>query len=301
VVKMSTEEKKEKKDEPPVTTTQSPEFEKQYRVVHEHVNIPPAPAKNPEMPPVKTDLPTTPSSSEIELRKRLEESEQTAKTYKEQMERLSQEVNVTKDELNQRKTQLEALALQEFEKQRGLLVDTVKNDPSLGEEKSKEVAEMIKTPAELEQAKRMVKYLLDAASLMRTEAAKTNKPEKTEKTSVPLTGPAGKAGLEPEKELGQGTSWDDPKQMVTDLYDIYEAEMFKRQRGMPYNQKKLEVAERMINKLWESIAIGEKIRGHITHFVVKECPHCHEPYLGDIAECPNCKKSIPAHERTGRL
>jgi len=83
-----------------------------------------------------------------------------------------------------------------------------------------------------------------------------------------------------------------PEEMIQDIFDKYEEQLFLRDLYGTHDKNKLEKYKKMTDKLLESIIIGEKARGKITPISVMECPTCGKILMQNEERCPACKTVI---------
>jgi len=183
---------------------------------------------------------------------------------------MEEEGETTKAELESERAKLTALALAEFEKQKGVVVDAVKQ--SLGEEKANEVAEKIVDPAALESAKMWVNYI--------SSAIKKGTDEKEDETKIPPTAPAGQATRQPPTGATHGSAIE----LIDEIVEKIES-----RTSTPEEKKK---ANAMLDQLLTSMITGYK-KGLERGFAggLSRCPRCSRTVFG--YHCPVCNIDIP--------
>lgn len=236
------------------------------------------PAKK-ESPPIGEDVSS--------LKKQLEDIGKAKKDTEDELTKLRQESGANKDLLQQRESQLQALALKEFEDKKSLLVGKIRQ--SLGDDKANEASEKIKTGKDLDGITMWTDYIENAIKVgkgeFKSEEKKVSTPAGKVNASKPTTGDDEYAGFTTE-------------QMVNDIYDNLEEQKYLQTMGMPYDAKKLAKYESMENKLLKALVDGEKNRNKITPMRVMQCRSCGQILTGGETTCPNVNCGKPIYHKT---
>ena len=241
------------------------------------------PKGNPVKPPVKTD----PNEESMEdLLARLQSADKAREEAEAELKKITDESKITSDELKQRKSQLEALALKEFEEKKEILVSKVRE--SQGDEKADEVEEMIKSGQDID---RITRFMTVFDSALAKGAGGDDGTGEDDDNPPAKPAPKGKVSgrkvEDPDVErLDSGAAW------VKKVYDAVEEGMFLRAMSMPYDANKLAEAETQRNNLLKSFLRGERNREKITRVVVMQCRDCGRIITGGETQCPNCEAPI---------
>jgi len=231
------------------------------------------------------------------LKKQLEEKEKERKKAQDELLSMQSKMTVKDQELKQKQDILQSLALKEFEEKKGILVDTVRK--SLGDEKADEVSDMLQSGEDIDRVERMLTIVGD--SIKTTQTAQTGQQPQTPKK--PTSTPAGKisADFVPSLSKSDVDEWDSVEEMVNDIYDNLETQLFLKERplkGMSYDDAKLKKYQSMATKLLQSVLLGEKSRGGKegtpTKIQVTQCLQCGKVLVAGERKCPNCGKDIIA-------
>lgn len=253
-------------------------------------NQPAAPASKPTEGKETVSKPN--EETPEELLKRLQEAEAAREEAERLLEEEKTKAGITADELEQRKAQLDALALKEFEEKKTILVGKVRE--SQGDEKADEVEEMIKTGADVDRVTRWLEIFSDALSKDIEGAGTGGEPPENggEPKKVPTGKVSGRAPVDPDADTrASGTEW------VMEVYDNIEELHFLRRMGMPFDARKLEDYEGKRNQLLRSFLKGEKTRQSITRMTVMECRECNKILTQGETVCPECGANI--YHKTG--
>lgn len=260
--------------------------EKKLIIEHRIGDLPKKNDTTPKKPEKPTTPPTIDNTGIEEFQKKMKELETSKDTEIQELQgkitELTGQLEKGKEvetELEKAKAQLLALATKEFEAQKKMIVDVVREQ--LGDEKAEEVGEKITDVQKLESAKIWINYLSEAVKKDTgtgegkedgedsTEGA-TEGGEKEEGSKVP----AGKATREPAKIS---------KEHESSFHLIDELTGTIMSRTATPEAKA--VATRKLDTLLQSMVIGYQKRG---------APHI--PIKTDIARCGSCGKEVFATE-----
>lgn len=171
------------------------------------------------------------------------------------------EKEISQDEAEIMKSQLEAMALKAFEDKQKALVEKY-GDRFADEIYSAESG-----------------YALDSLEAVL---------EKIKKPTKQKGAPTGKVGIDISGRGDEG--YETGGELVDDIYDKLDyqrfAKIFKPKDYDPVEEKRL---QKMADKLLTSLITGEKNRGEITKFNVWTCPECNATVSG-TNKCPTCNK-----------
>jgi rubrerythrin len=235
-----------------------------------------------------------------ELQEQLTEMSKARKEAEEELETLKETHGTTTDELEKQKSIVTAYALKEFEDKKKLLLDQIED-----EEKREEVAELIQSGEDLERVEQMLKVIgspfkkpTDGTGNTGTGTAGATDAGKS--TDQGKKKPKGQAKLQIAGST-DGETWDSIEEMVNDVYDNLEKQLFLKEMGLPFDQKKLEKYQGMANKLLHSLIKGEQNREKITKWKVVQCRHCGKILLKIPADqkCPECGGTVSASQEVG--
>lgn len=265
--------------------------------------------------PEKSTTPKTPTTSPTppvkiegieDFQKKMKELEEAkAKEIKELTDKVAEltaQVETGKDvkkELEAKEKQLLSLATQEFEKQKKVIVDVVREQ--LGDEKADEVAEKITDTNKLESAKLWINYLSEAIKKdigegednEETGDGEKEDGEKDEEGGKTTPPPAGVATREPAK-TGE---YESVVQMIDDITATIMSTTATAQEKAKAN--------RMLDKLFRSMVEGYRLRGKggLPKFggIIAKCPECGKDVIGKLGDkCPYCGatlRQLPARAR----
>lgn len=288
----------EGKDKTPTTDPKDKDKDQTITIRHEIVKSKEEPKKEPATPAV---TPAVKGGEDFAKKmKELEDEKNTKITELEtQITDLTTKVDAGKgvqEELDTAKGKLLALANAEFEKQKALLVDTVKE--KLGEEKSTEIAEKITSVEELEGAKVWINYLNEAIKIGAGgegkggeeggEGAGGEGGEGTgEGKGTPKKPPAGVATREPAKT---------GKEYATPFHLIDEVTNTINSRTATKEDKK--EAYRKLDALLQSMVTGYKKRSRDqlsmpVNTSIGRCRVCNkEVFINAGGKCPLCNAEV---------
>lgn len=245
---------------------------------------PPAnpPAQTEKTTKIKVDINRDP---EIEaIRSELEKTKLEKQKIEEQSlsdkKRLEEAKVAAEKELEEKKAILEQQALQEFDKEKSTILNSVK-ESRLTDEQKAEIEEKLQDPKNLEIVKSLVTMMVE--SIKSEEEEKKALEEKAQKKA-----PTGKAPFIPQDTSAE--QFESPVAMVDELYKrAYEQPHLYTKQQQEDAKKKIDgLFNSLINgKSWSQLREGEKIPSHKLN--IQACPKCNRTFIGELPpKCPTC-------------
>lgn len=275
-------------------TTETPEDKSardsvERRVVEHIVRMVDDKKQDTQKPPEVSDRPE-------DLLRRLKDAETARAQAEAELNKVTGEKKTAVDELTQRRSQLEALALKEFEDKKRVLVESVRAD--LGDEKAEEVAESIKTGQDIASTERWITIFKDTFKSKDTKGAEGTGNQTQGTPEIKTTTKGKLAGRAPALVIDSALpTFDTTEDLVNHVYDTLEEQMYLRAMEKPYDANKLQKYENYAQKLVKSLITGEKSRNRIQNIMVTQCRTCGKILTGGENKCTSCGKPILLESR----
>lgn len=186
------------------------------------------------------------------------------------------EVEKLRDELEQERAKMSILALKEFEEKKAELLKSIKDV-----EKREEIDELIQSGEDLERVKNTMSIIESGIKYGQSDSWKKRK----------LTG---QASLESYPTGKQVQEWDSVEDMVNDIYDNLEKQIFLKEMGKNYSADKLKHYQNLADRLLNSMIKGFKNRDSVNvgKMTIMRCRSCGKILLHNESVCPVCGKKV---------
>lgn len=191
------------------------------------------------------------------------------------------EIEDLKDKLEVEKAKTTILALKKFEEEKQALLETITD-----KDKREEVSELIQSGEDLERVRTTMQIIQSGIQYGLSPHDETPKKK--------FVGQAKLYGSPSNKDV---QTWDSVEEMVNDVYDQLESEMFKEAMGVPYDKAKMRKYRSMADKLLSSLITGVRRRGvGSDKFHIQQCRNCGKVLTEHETKCPNCEKIVLSEE-----